>query len=223
MPFNIADFRSEADSKRGMMRTNKFLISFVAPTVAAYTVYDRQTRRDFDRKVEFWCESVNLPGYALQTHDTRRYSYGPIEKRPFGPKTVPLLCNFLGDSDGHVFNFFNTWLTNIIPHHASAGINGTPQRVNSVGGRIMFPYEVRYKKDYITDVHVYVFDEYGKNTIHVVCREAFPAQIMDLPLSWGNSDNAQFQIVMEYLDWYQDETLTKPPPIPASLRIFNGV
>lgn len=221
MAFNIKDFRAEVDKKHGLMKTNKFLITFVAPSIATYLPYDNQPRRDFDRNVEFWCESINLPGYAFEMHGTRRWSYGPEEARPFAAKTQPLLCNFLADSDGHVYNFFNTWMTNIIPHHTPNGMALNPDRVNTILGKGILPYEIRYKQEYVTDIHIYIFDEAGKNTIHVVCKEAFPSQIMDMPLSWGNNDVAQFQIGIEYLDWYQEATLIKGPTLPTSSEIFN--
>lgn len=193
--FNIADFKSKIQRSEGIARNNKFLISFVAPGVAL----QYPSGQTFYRDVEFWCESVNLPGFETVTNGARRWRYGPEERRPFTPKFVPLLCNFIGDAQGQVYNFFNTWLTNIISHYTPQGFNGTPSR--SAG---MAAYEINYKSVYVTDVHVFTFKDDGEVSLHVVCKEAFPSHIMDLPLSWGqNNDFAQFQVVFNYLDWYQ--------------------
>jgi hypothetical protein len=190
MPFNINDFKAEVNNRRGPMRTNKFLVTFPLPAALLNT-----NVASSGRTLEYWCESVSLPGYLIGTHDVRRWTYGPVEKRPLTPSFTDLQCTFINDNNSTVLNFFQTWQQQILPHEATNGIN-TLQN----GGYV---YELNYKVNYATDITIKVYNEAGEKTLDVVCREAFPAQIPDTPFSWADTNNVmRFPVVFHYLDWY---------------------
>ena len=190
--FNIETFKAKVKDRNGFMRNNRFLMTFPTPT----GLFSRSGAWAVNRDIEFWCESVTLPGYQLMTHDVRRWTYGPSEKRPFAPNFTPLQCSFLVDNKGDIMNFFHDWLQSIIPHDTDQGINA-PSRFGGL------PYEVRYKVDYVTELNIYTYSETGEPIQNIVCKEAFPSSIVDIPLSWGDTNNVvRLQVTFDYLDWF---------------------
>ena len=190
--FNVENFKSELNKRNGVMRNNKFLLTFATPAV----LRNNGPGLSINRSIEFWCESVNLPGYQLMQHDTRRWTYGPAEKRPFAPNFQSLQCSFIADGKGEIWTFFNDWLQSILPHDTDQGFNTR----STFGG---YPYELAYKIDYVTELNIAVFDETGKKQINIICKEAFPSQVIDTNLNWADTNStAKVGVVFEYLDWF---------------------
>jgi hypothetical protein len=205
--FNIDNFKASINGFGGILRNNKFLVVIPTPQVLLTPV----NRANVNRTLEYWCESVNFPGYMLASHDVRRYTYGPIEKRPFSPNFTQLQCLFMNDNENNVWNFFHEWTDAILPHNTSDSINTTNQRG-------MAPYEIEYKINYLTDIHIYVYDETGKERIHIVCKEAFPSSIVEVPLSWADTNNNfRFQVSFEYQDWYLEPSPHQQQPLPTQV------
>ena len=190
--FNVEDFKSELRNRNGVMRNNRFLITFPTPRV----LLGNGPGLSINRSIEFWCESVNMPGYQLMQHDTRRWTYGPSEKRPFAPNFQSLQCSFIADGEGNIWKFFNNWLQSILPHDTENGFNAQ----SAFGG---YPYELSYKENYVTQLNIAVFDERGEQQINIICKEAFPSQVIDTNLNWADTNGtAKVGVVFEYLDWY---------------------
>lgn len=196
---NINDFHSHFGRfGGGPMRSNRFRLSFPAPQVMLHKFQD-------SRFMELWCEQITFPGYLIGGHDVRRWTYGPNEKRQTTPTTVPLQCTFLSDSNGHVWDFFNHWLQSIMPHTSdSRGINTIwgPSRTRRSPSMI---YELSYKNEYATDLHLEIFDIAGNVKAKVICTEAYPTQVPEIPLNWGDHNGVvRFNVTFEYLDWYAE-------------------
>ena len=212
MRFDIENFKSFIDTNDGFAKPSRFFVSFVPPPL----LYEST---DFRNTIEFYCEAVNLPGFQLQVSEARRYTYGPAEKRPFGPTFPPLQMIVLADNAGKLWKFFHAWMNYINPHTVKDGI-GKVMETSLRGNRIArpFPYELEYKDNYMVDLAIYhlpeifensikhptdqphIFDEYITRTI---CRDCFPSTISDIQLSWADNNNiARFQVQMEYLEWY---------------------
>lgn len=204
--FNVENFKSEVAKRSGVMRNNRFLMTFVPPPVVSDS--------NIGRSLEYWCESVALPGYQLMMSDTRRWTYGPMEKRPFAPNTISLQSVFLGDGNGDMLKFFSSWMNNIIAHYVPGSFNSYAQgtRVQgAINGAIgsssaMTPYEVRYKQQYATDLHIYVYRPDETKALHYVVKEAFPSNVLDIPVTWEATNNfIKFAVTFDYLDWYMEE------------------
>lgn len=193
MPFNIEQFKSE--TKSDFIRTNRFLMTFASPRV----MLGEGGSVEVNRKIEFFCESVNMPGFLLGSHDVRRWTYGPVEKRPFMPSFTQLQTTFTTDGDADTWKFFNHWTQKICPHDAEFGIlTATGHYSGSTHG----VYELQYKNAYATDLNIIVFGQNGDKKLHLICREAFPSQIVDIPLSWGDTSSImKFQVIFDFLDW----------------------
>lgn len=187
MPFNVNDFVSEIGKQKGVMRNNKFLVTFAAPPVLqSYPI---------NRTIEYWCDAVNLPGYQIMTHNVNRWTYGPTEKRPFAPNFTQLQLEFLTDNNGKVIEIFDDWMQRILPHDTDQGFNST---VNQ-----RYPYHVEYKDQYATELNIVVYSEQGTPIRNVVCKEAFPVHMQDIALSWNDTNNvAKLVVVFDYLDWF---------------------
>lgn len=213
--FNVEVFKSEISKRNGIMRNNRFLMTFVPPTVSVLAMTEGQDTASIGRSMEYWCEAVALPGYQLVSGDVRRWTYGPHEKRPFGPNVVPLQTLFLSDGNGDMFKFFHSWMNNIIPHYVSTSFDA-PQD----GSPKMYPYEIRYKNEYVTDIHIYVYDESGKEKLHYVIKEAFPSHVIDIPMAWeATNSHMKFQVTFDYLDWY----LEKPRNAESTIGELTGI
>lgn len=208
--FNIEVFKSEVNRRAGIMKNNKFLMTFVPPEITGQV-------QSIGRSIEYWCDATSLPGYQLMMGDTRRWTYGPHEKRPFGPNIVSLQTVFISDANGDMLKFFNGWLNHIVPHYVSKSFTAN---ADGTGGT-KYPYEIEYKEKYVTDIHIYVFREDGLPTLHYVCKEAFPSHIMDIPVAWDSTNSfMKFQITFDYLDWYMEEV--SQPTLPTQIQDAKG-
>lgn len=195
MPFNIEEFKARHTSHSAYQRTNKFLVRIPAPPILV-------SRDGFgaSRLVEYMCQDAAIPGYQLMTGNVRRHTYGPNESRPFAPNFVQAQLLFNIDGRHEVLNFFNDWLQSIIPHDAERGIH-QPSDYQGL------PYELSYKQDYATDMQIQTFDERGIVSKVINLREAFPSNVNQTALSWGDTNQiGQFTVFMEYLDWYETAT-----------------
>jgi hypothetical protein len=190
MSFSVNDFMSELNRRGGPMRTNRFKVVFPAPFAMIGT-----DSGQVGRTMEYWCDSINFPAYGLATHDVKRWSYGPTEKRPFAPLFSQIQCTFVNDSNNLTWDYFNRWIQNIIPHEADHGIN------TSQNGGVV--YELAYKQQYATDVNLIVYDTTGFQTVNIVIKEAFPTMIPDIPLAWGDMNRIfRFSVIFDFVDWY---------------------
>ena len=185
--FNINEFKSQLNDRNGLMRSNRFLVTMTPPAVMNGGI------EEF-RSFEFWCESVTLPGYMISSYSNKRYTYGPDEKRPAIPVYQPIQCVFNSDGKGSYLQFFNKWLQYIMPHDWYNSFN---QRSLYNGSM----YELEYKSNYATDINILVYDMSGNVSLQYVIKEAFPAQIYDIPFNWADNQNTKFQVNFEYVDW----------------------
>ena len=191
--FSIEEFKAVVNSNDGFAKPNRFFVSFTQPLgIAGQTVRNN---------VEYYCEATNLPGAMLHLGETRRYTYGPSEKRPFGVHFNPIQMLIMADGNGRLWEFFNDWMNYIMPHAIGGGTH-VPVPGEIAGSGTAYPYELAYKQDYVTDIMITHLHEKGKPTARTICRDCFPSQVSDISLSWADNNNiARFQVQMEYLEW----------------------
>lgn len=203
--FNVSEFRSEVE-KRGMMRTNKYLVEFFMPTGMVDTEGSDEMTSTV-RSLEFWVESSTIPGTNLITHDARRYGYGPIERRPVAPMFMDCTMSVVADAEGQNWQFFKRWQQIIANFDARNGMNTVDSNTSEINynGNITTadPYEIAYRTEYISDVRIIVFDLDGFPTKVVVLREAFPINVGDIAISWSDNNSImKFPIILSYLDFF---------------------
>lgn len=211
--FNIAKFKAEINSN-GLMRTNKFLVRVHVPQ----GMQKNPTLFNTARYLEYWCESVNIPGVSLATNEVRRYGYGNFEKKPYVAVNNDVNLSFISDSGGGIVTFFQQWVRMIVNFDMRNGINpGTPNGVLSN----QKPFEIAYKEEYVSDVQILVFNDHSDTPQLVyVLREAYPIFVGDIPLNWADTNTvARVPVTLAVYDWYNatlDFNNLNNPPLPTT-------
>ena len=193
--FNIEGFKTAVKNNRGLMRTNKFLLTFPAPVRLLTSVPTDQLRN-----IEMFCEQVSEPGVNISTHEVRRYGTGYIEKHPILNSFQDVTAIFYADANSTVHTIFYRWLQLILNFDMSKGVFTVNN--NSDEGA---PFEVEYKYDYSTDLSIVMYREDGTIIKRTVLREAFPTSISELPLNWQDANSiARYAVQFAYTDWFVD-------------------
>lgn len=199
--FDITDFRASMN-KKGVVRNHSYMVSITPPAILS----------DYDAsQLTLRCDSLNMPGISLMTQDgIYRYGYGPAEVMPYNAMYALVTMSFIIDRVASQFTFFNIWLNRVFDTNMSGGI--LPQEAISDRTQSA-PYEVSYKKDYATPMHIFVYNEVGDKVIELNFIEAYPVLIQDTPLSWGlQQDVVRLQVSMAYKSYFM-KTLEGYPDI----------
>lgn len=196
MAFGIEEFKAAFGDRGGAMRDNRYVMTMVPPRCMLNGATRMEDVSSIMRDMEFWVDSVNIPGYQLALNVAKRWTYGPDEKRPYMPVFMPITCQFLSDGHGDYLRFFNDWMQYIMPHD---WYNGGINQISNFGGR---QYELEYKSEYATDITISVLSPDGNIVEIYYIKEAFPSLIADIPMSYNSTNQtAKFQVQFEYLDW----------------------
>jgi len=133
------------------------------------------------RKVSMRCETIDLPGRALNTStDSNMYGIAPeiVDGITFGGT---LAMNFQASSDLEERVFFESW-------QEMAWDKGT--------------WNVKYYKDYIKEIEIYVLDVKNTRRYGIKLMECFPKEIGPTSLDWGPAgDIIKIPITMQYKYW----------------------
>lgn len=199
--FDITDFRRSMN-RNGVVRNHSYMVSIVPPSVLS----------DYDTsQLTLRCDSLNVPGVSLMTQDAiYRYGYGPAEVMPYNAQFGPVTMSFIVDRVASQYTFFNIWMHRIFDMNMSGGILprdtfGSPST--------SAPYEVSYKDDYATGMHIFVYNEVADKVIELNFLEAYPILVQDTAMSWGlQQDVVRLQVSMAYKVFYM-KTLEGYPDI----------
>jgi hypothetical protein len=151
------------------------------------------------------CESIDLPGRALNTFDHR--TYGPVVKYPtqsfFGEITLTFICSANRSKSNIPFRddglssssytgmdektTFENWMNYINTYPSSS--NRSPN----------YPYHnFRYKNQYIADIFVICYDTDDKPSYRMDFERAFPVSIGQIPMSWTSEEVARVPVTFTY-------------------------
>lgn len=210
--FNINDFVSNLGPS-GVLQTNKFLVGMYSPLIMQNTSINGTSTSDVERLIQFRAESVKIPGVTLLTADVNRYGVGTLQAMPFTAQFTPNTISFISDRNGILYKYFYTWLNSIFDYSGtqlggSNVINKNPS------------YRTEYKDNYVTDLHVYIYDNYGNQVQEIVMFKAFPKAVNDISLGWSNN-NELLKVTVEfsYRDWSMvgvSSTLNSAQNIPTA-------
>ena len=143
------------------------------------------------RKVSMRCEALDLPGRALNTSiDSNMYGIAPeiVDGITFGGT---LAMTFQSSSDLEEKVFFESW-------QEEAWDKGT--------------WNVKYYRDYIRDIDIYVLDVQDARRYGLRLRECFPKEIGPATLDAGPaSDIVKIPITMQYRYWETLDITNQPP------------
>jgi hypothetical protein len=220
--FNINEFKGNIE-KYGVVQTNKFLVLFNSPAILQGTSIADVTKvmrtSETERMMTFRAESVKIPGVALQSTDINRYGYGPMQKMPFNAAFTPNSVTFISDKDGEIYKYFYAWIANIF------NFSGTSSGSTNIGAS----YRVEHKDYYTTDLHVYVYDNFGNLVKDIVMYRAFPESMNEITLGWGdNNALMKITVTFSYRDWamsgltVRDLNNSVDPNIANAFTSFNN-
>ena len=143
------------------------------------------------RKVSMRCEALDLPGRALNTSvDSNMYGIAPeiVDGIVFGGT---LAMTFQASSDLEERVFFESW-------QEEAWDKGT--------------WNVKYYKDYIKDIDIYVLDVQDARRYGIRLRECFPKEIGPSSFDAGPAgDIVKIPITMQYRYWETLDITNQPP------------
>jgi hypothetical protein len=133
------------------------------------------------RKVSMRCEALDLPGRSLNTSlDSNMYGIAPeiVDGITFGGT---LAMTFQASSDLEERVFFESW-------QEMAWDKGT--------------WNVKYYKDYIKEIEIYVLDVKNTRRYGIKLMECFPKEIGPTSLDWGPAgDIIKIPVTMQYKYW----------------------
>lgn len=188
--FNISDFKASLDT--GLLPQNKYmflvnsplsLLTNVGPFVGQIGTDEAMANQYAASRIRFMSPMVTLPGAAIQTHQVRRFGYGPFENKPFVTTFTDINIELLIDGDGHMFRFLHRW---------RQLINNTDFiRNTSVGPGGLHFFEVAFKNQYAVDAEIWVFKKSDDETpsVKVALFQCFPIFISDTPLAWDHKND----------------------------------
>jgi hypothetical protein len=155
MSFNIADFNSKLSQHGGLSKSNLFFARINIPQALINEFVDIPVSRD----LEFFCKSVTLPGFDLETADVQPQGFGPVVRRPQGMNFPVMPCIFFVDSNFGIMKFFHRWMQAVVNYDRSGGNFG------AVNGAL--PFEMGYKSEYATTMDVAVFSQNSRRVEYV--------------------------------------------------------
>lgn len=181
---------STINANGGLTRSSKFLVTITAPAIPL----------DMAADLQFFCDSAQLPGIAMQTDEVRVSGYGNLEKRPYASIFQDVPCTFFNDSDGRVLKFFHKWVQLVYNFNDSASMDaesaaGVPTNTFS------------YPKDYFGTVSITHYDEKADAVITYILYEAYPISVGDVQVSWDQADTLMRIPVTFTYKWWAAETL----------------
>ena len=143
------------------------------------------------RKVSMRCETIDLPGRSLNTTtDSNMYGIAPeiVDGITFGGT---LAMTFQASSDLEERVFFESW-------QEEAWDRGT--------------WNVKYYKDYIRDIDLYVLDVQDARRYGIRLRECFPKEIGPSSFDAGPAgDIIKIPVTMQYRYWETLDINNQPP------------
>ena len=143
------------------------------------------------RKVSMRCEALDLPGRALNTSvDSNMYGIAPeiVDGITFGGT---LSMSFQASSDLEERVFFESW-------QEEAWDRGT--------------WNVKYYKDYIKDIDIYVLDVQNTRRYGIRIRDCFPKEIGPSSFDAGPAgDIIKIPVTMQYRYWETLDINNQPP------------
>lgn len=196
---NIADFRAKLGEVNGLAKLNKYRVRFPIPNKLFGQTQEGQDRSvsDIVQYMEYFTNSVDLPGTQLITNVVSRYGYGPVEKKPVAPLFNDVMMEFFNDGKSSHLGFFQGWINLITNFNMSDGISAKGFNNMDVG-------ELSYKWEYAVDCEIDLYDNSGERIHTTVLRDCYPNMIADTKLSADPQPTFMKLVVQfNYFDWYR--------------------
>lgn len=199
--FNIDSFRSNLSRGRYQKTTDFTMLIDNLPSGLENIARSNPKFNETIRDLVFRVEMSSVPGVSMATQEIRRHGVGAFEMKPYVPVFAPHDIMVIGDGDGWVHEFFQTWM-NLIVNFDSRTQSGT----SSINSRQTW-YEVSYKESYQTNLTFVSYNNIGDEIIKVHLLKAYPIFLAPVEMSWSSMNNlVKFPVSFSYFDWYAERS-----------------
>ena len=139
----------------------------------------KTTNASLSRYLALQCETAELPGKTLMTHDAK--VYGPSFKVPYMSQYGDTNLTFICTNDFYERKLFDRWVEAI-----------NPTDTNNLR------YAKGEKTRYMTNIKIIQYDDFIKQIFAIELIDAFPIGIAAQPLSWAEDTFHRLTVQFAY-------------------------
>jgi hypothetical protein len=139
----------------------------------------KTSNASLSRYLALQCETAELPGKTLMTHDAK--VYGPIFKVPYMSQYGDTNLTFICTNDFYERKLFDRWIEAI-----------NPTDTNNLR------YAKGEKTRYMTNIKIIQYDDFIKQIFAIELIDAFPIGIAAQPLSWAEDTFHRLTVQFAY-------------------------
>lgn len=139
----------------------------------------KTSNASLSRYLALQCETAELPGKTLMTHDAK--VYGPTFKVPYMSQYGDTNLTFICTNDFYERKLFERWLEAI-----------NPTDTNNLR------YAKGEKTRYMTNIKIVQYDDFIKQIFAIELIDAFPIGIAAQPLSWSEDTFHRLSVQFAY-------------------------
>lgn len=243
MTFKISEFKAELNSN-GYLRPWEYQVVLAAPPALAGSQFVNQNQSvgssNIQSMISLRSTQARTPAMQIDWLDIPRYGVGLKQGSPYNAHIKHTHFAFICDKAGNLYNFFHSWLNYIFAFSPLANAQGGP-----IANQNRANYILNYKDQYVTDVHINLFNPAGGQrnqtssssaiAMEFILFQAFPVTINEIPLDWEDTKSlVEMTVVLNYRDYAistsnlgtgtLNTTLTSPPStsIPTLTPLINA-
>ncbi len=209
--FNINKFKQNV-SDYGYLYTNAFEVLIATPQVIFNAILGQSNSSVPTQKIaenlKLRIDQVRAPGISLMTTDVNRYGIGATQKFPINAQFQEISFSIILDEYGEIWQYWYQWL----------------RAINDFGGTEseLPKYQMEYKDKYSTVMQIVMYDHYGNAIQKINLFEAFPTNIREVPLAWGDNQLVKLNIGIAYTNYTLEGSSIQKQPAPPSRGPAGG-
>lgn len=152
----------------GFARANRFGVLVSPPKLVGDADFT-------DRDLFLYCDAAQIPG--LNFASTQARTYGEFREMPYEKLFDTVQLSFYVDNQMYVRRFWEQWIN-----------------------KIQDPYSrhLGYYKDYVSTVHIYVYDVNNNNRYAITLVDAYPKTIAAIQLESTSRDLMKIAVTIQY-------------------------
>jgi len=198
MANTVEDMKAIISKKGGLAKTNRFNVIFTPPSASLLNLdpqaiigsliggrFNVKNLINDPRDISLLCESAQLPGRQITTHDYMAHKQSV--KIPYTFINEDVSLTFLLTNDYSMKVLFDDWMGSIIDQN----------------------YRLSYKKEFTTDVIIQQLDHDDVPVYGVKLENAFPTSLQAIELN-NTSDNSVQKVTVQlsYDNWVPEGPLS---------------
>lgn len=165
MSFSIDNIKASIEQS-GVQKSSHFACAIIPPSGLSAN-FDYSLNR---------VNSINFPGFGLNTDEFRHMGYGLAEKRPISTGFEDISLTIIADAKGEIHNSIHDWFEMISPTNAE-----------DIGADNIEYYE--YPNEYYGGLELYIYDSTNNNHTTYTFINPYPIMLGSVQMSWENVDS----------------------------------